>query len=45
MSQKINRATIDYLRSQTKENIIEEWEDEGSYYFNTLYFFMKKNKM
>ena len=45
MSQKINRAAIDYLRScfrtdATDIDIIKEWKNKGSYFFNTLFFFM-----
>jgi len=45
LTKHINKIAKNFINNYEKENILEEWGNDGSYLFNTLFIFMKKKEI
>ncbi|RXJ88388.1 hypothetical protein CRV01_13295 [Arcobacter sp. CECT 8983] len=45
LTEYINKTIEAFINSLEQESLIEEWNDNSSYIYNTLHIFMKQNKI
>lgn len=45
LTKHINKTVKEFINSKEQDALIEEWNNDSSYTYNTLYIFMKENKI
>lgn len=45
LTKHINKTIKEFINSKEQDSLIEEWNDDSSYTYNTLYIFMEHNKI